>query len=509
MKQTYRVLVIDDQKEVIDRLSNICRSNFPIEISKNINLEINTLFVEIVQKTSAKEEFEISDKTIENLIKLSSKEFSHIFTDFGFVADSNIYNTLPLDTVEEIDPKSLANKVFTPVDLIIKTNQYIKQHRSTKSIKNLKQNFLNFAGKLSLYSYWDKRFNKVYHSLGERAFIIQNVFRHATFDRLYDIKSLLYDNNDAYKTNQHHDAFLKCSFISSQIILSAQQYFSSLSINLKDAAKNIRNVNDESILIALKHFFHSWYEKKFISWGHFSIILYWIFFIGLISVLPIYIMLHPRLLDGQYNLSSDYHPILLIVSISYFVIILGTILYAIEIFMQTIRTEKEINGLEWLYGISLAICIASIYLCFHAVSVLNSQGDINVIVHYSEILSMIIFAGFFFVDLLVLLGKSKEIEYYKDKVKAKDYKKSYSEKKFIINQLTLIDIPVFLGVLFIFTYTNCANSTGFYKTCNNQFDLFGPFFVVGAIGMHIIFSQFIFVILNTKNIYHQIVNSKN
>ncbi len=509
MKQTYRVLVIDDQKEVVDRVSNICLSNFPTEISKNINLEIDTLFIEVVQKTSYKEEFEISDKTIENLINLSSKEFSHIFTDFGFVADSDIYDTLPLDTVGEIEPKSLTNKVFTPVDLIIKTKQYIKQHRNTKSIKNLKQNFLNFAGKLSLYSYWDKRFNKVYHSLGERAFITQNVFPHASFDQLYDIKSLIYDNNDAYRTNQHHDAFLKCTFISSQIILSTQQSCSSLSINLKTSANDIKEFNDESFLITLKLFFYSWYQKKFISWGHCSIILYWLFFIGLIGVLPTYIMLHPRLLDGNYNLSSDYHPILLIISISYFVIILGTILYAIEIFMQTKRAEKEINGLEWFYGISLVICIMSIFLCYHAVSVLNSQKDINIIVHYSEILSMIIFASFFFVDLLVLLGKSKEIEYYKEKGKAKDYKKSYSEKKFIISQLILIDIPVFLGVLFIFTYTYCANSTGFYKTCNNQFDLFGPFFVVGAIGMHIIFSQFIFVILNTKIIYHEIVNSMN
>lgn len=481
MKKIYRVLVIDNQKEVTKRVSSIVQSTLS---SNNFDVEVLALHVEIIPKSNC--DFEISENTIQKLAELSTKPFNYMFSDFDFVANDSIYDTLTIDDSGEIELNSFQNKVFTLVDLANKVTEYVTTHKNKYAI-NLKSYFLNFTGKLSLYSFFDKRLNKIYQPLRESAYITLNVFKKADFDKLYDLREELYNNNDTYKKNENHYVFLKCKFISYQI---KYIYFP--------------GINDEKNFYSIINFFSTWKILGLFSWLHIKMILFWVVLIGLLGFLPIHLINHPRLLDGYFFVDSNYDPIMLIVTLSYLVIAAGTSLYAIDVFRQTFNTDKKIKGLACLYGFSLIFCIISVFICIVADREMAYQRNIHYIVGKTEIYTFFIFVGLFFVDLIMLFAKLKEIKYYRANSLKDELKEALSERSFILNQMFFIDIPVLIGLAFIFLYAYFADSTGFYSTSNNKFILFKTYFTVGGIGMHIIFSQFIFVMLNTKFIYNKI-----
>jgi len=501
MSEVYRVLVIDDQKEVTDRIKNICQADHSQYLDGGVKVEVESLYVEVIPRKDDDTKFEISDKTIEELIRLSSKRFNHIFTDFGFVSNSNIYDDLAIDDVGEIELTSLQNKVFTPADLILKAKNYISKKRKTKQVKQFETNFFQFNGKLSLYSYWDKRFNKVYHSLGERQYITENVFPKAVFDKLYDVKKELFDNNDSYKQDEHYYAFLKCKFISQQIQISIS-IKETLECKNEGTQEILKYKNDENPFFSIKNFFLTW-KTKFWSWLHWKVVIFWLMIIGVFAVAPLFAITHPRSLDSFFKISSDYHPIMIIVSLSYITIIIGTTLYAIDVFLQTHAADKKIKWIGGLYGISLLVCAVSVFICWRAFEEIRVKDDIKNIVEITEYYTMGIFAALLIIDILMIIAKFKEINYYKANLNNNEFRKSLIEKSFILNQLLFIDIPVLLGVLFIFAYTHSASD--FYETTHNEKDLYKTFLAVGGIGMHIIFSQFIFVVLNTKMAYSEII----
>jgi hypothetical protein len=210
---------------------------------------------------------------------------------------------------------------------------------------------------------------------------------------------------------------------------------------------------------------------------------------------------------------------MIIISLSYFVIMLGNFLYLFDIYRQSADAGRE-NKIVWnLYSISLLICLCCTVACALALRYLQQEDDINEIVTKTERFTLFIFAGFFGVDLLMMIAKVTQIRLYrKNHPTGPDPRTLRSEKRFIFNQMILIDIPVLLGVLFIGFFSERAYRVGFYFTAHEEFkkipidfvdsrdsfELFRNYFAVGAIGMHVIFSQFIFIILNTRSLYRKI-----
>jgi len=261
---------------------------------------------------------------------------------------------------------------------------------------------------------------------------------------------------------------------------------------------------DENPFSSFLNFFYCWKKFGFLSSLHWRIITLWGIFIYFIGYKPIQIITHPRLLDSYFNIASAFDPVLLIVSLSYIVIAAGTTIYAYDVFKQTFNANKNIKGLFILYLVSALACIACDILCWNGLSELNVSNNIHDVVETTEFYTLYVFITLLGIDTFMLIAKVLEIKYYKSNSHKEELKISMLERKFIFNQMLFIDMPVLLGVYFIYEYVHGAGLTGFYDTNTIKFESFKTFFAVGAIGMHIIFSQFIFLVLNTKNIYSEI-----
>lgn len=263
----------------------------------------------------------------------------------------------------------------------------------------------------------------------------------------------------------------------------------------------------EHLLKCILNYFTYWRHIGLTSWKHWKLSVYWLFLIIIVVLLPLYAISHPRMMDGYFVASSDYYPVLVIISLSYLITGSGTSIYFVDVIKQTYESNKK-TGVFWLYLISIIICCISIFCCFLGIIEMMNTQKITDIVLNTEQTSLYIFILLMSVDLLMLIAKQKEMNFYFKNNEDGEFYRVKDERDFISNQMMMIDIPVILGVLFISHYVEVAEKTGFYNTQIkiDSFQFFKSYFMIGGIGMHIIFSQFIFMVLNSKAIYAEIKN---
>jgi len=258
------------------------------------------------------------------------------------------------------------------------------------------------------------------------------------------------------------------------------------------------------------NFFKHWKALGIFSKLHWKVIAYWIALSYIIGYLPIHYILHPRKLDNYFLAPSESIPVLIIVCLSFLIIAIGTFMYAFDVFSQTFNADKNIKYLKPLYGISTLTCLACVATCGIGIYTLTLIEDVYKIVATTEEFTQYIFFTLLGIDAIMLLAKLLEISYCKKEKKDEELKQSIVERRFITNQMFLIDIPVLLGVIFISLYVHQADENGFYDIQVSKLDkvssfhYFKTYFAAGSIGMHIIFSQFIFLILSTKMFYREI-----
>ena len=280
-----------------------------------------------------------------------------------------------------------------------------------------------------------------------------------------------------------------------------------------------KHISEDNPLNSIVYFFSSWRKLGLASRLHIQVACFWMVLVVIIGYGPIYLLDNARSLEGYIMVPSQYRPELIIVTLSYFVIILANFLYLFDIYRQGVDAGTDCRMLRTLYFISLLICVCCIVAGALAVWWLHQEEDIERIVEKTELFTLAIFAGFFVVDMLMLIAKVTEIRRYRlGYPTAPDPRELRFEKRFIFNQMILIDIPVLLGVLFIAFFAERAFRVGFYFTAREDFrnthidfqssrdafELFRNNFSAGAIGMHVIFSQFIFIMLNTRALYRKI-----
>lgn len=109
----------------------------------------------------------------------------------------------------------------------------------------------------------------------------------------------------------------------------------------------------------------------------------------------------------------------------------------------------------------------------------------------NELITVIIFAIFFFVDYYLLLSIDKSLANDSQNQILIDMK-DFTRKAFVFT-----DVAGFFGVLFIFILILIFDSTTVYKVSNPN-GLFIHGFASGAIAMHILFTQMNYALLNTQ-----------
>lgn len=268
---------------------------------------------------------------------------------------------------------------------------------------------------------------------------------------------------------------------------------------------------EETPFQSVVYFFRSWKKLGVFSWLHIQVIGFWLV-LAVIGVGPLYLVERARDLEGYIMVPSQYRPEFIIVVLSYFVIILGNLLYLFDIYQQAAHVPPMHQRLRNTYFLSLLVCVGCIVVCAIGMDSLRRETDIDNIVDKTEHFTRTIFAGLLLADVLMLLAKDTEIGHARQRQAGDaELRDLRAERRFIFNQMILIDIPVLLGVLFISLFSDRVNATGFYfttqgafSTSKEAFQSFRNYFSVGAIGMHVIFSQFVFIMLNTRSLYRKI-----
>ena len=493
MKKLYRVLVIDDDKGTIDRIANLIN---PLNFSSNSDvweIETKALHVEVIEKPKAKGHYEISDHCIESLVKISDKKFDLVIADFGYSQDSSIYDKLPLNDKGEISLQDLKDKVFTPEDLIVKAKQYAKINCTGKKKSNLEENFFWFDGKLVVYSYQDKRFNRAYHTIGERATITKNVFPRASFDGIHDIKLELFDTNEQHKSDNDFYAFLKCKFINGIIQNKLKEAIISSLENSTALKKVAKNSNEKAVSVL--EFYKE--NKKETNRSILTFLLPLI--IAAIAISCKEWISNRSPLINSINFQDYFLSVFVLASIV--IMLIGTGGFYSDSKKLLTDYKQDNNSVKTLFGKSLngtvvTIVFGWIFFVASIIVIIASPSYISLMLLSFECISTFVFGIFLFIDYWLMKGA--KIARDDSDISQKDknhFSRAYS---FSRDSILFIDSPVLLASLIIFL-------TSLYFEINStvvdESTMFHHGFSTGALVVHIIFSQYIFMMLKIKDSY--------
>lgn len=188
-KKIFRVLVVDDNPDVIEQLSN--RITPQHTIAESIWL-VDKVLINAKLELDDSGAAHLSPETVSRILSECAKPFDLMLLDYGFTSPGQHWSAIPKD--EEISQEFL-KKTKTAADLIKAIEDYLKQSRmeSMALIENFTKNFKNFAGKIYLYTYTPSALSRTYPNPDARKKRTQNEFTQAEVI-LVDTQHELFDN---------------------------------------------------------------------------------------------------------------------------------------------------------------------------------------------------------------------------------------------------------------------------------------------------------------------------
>lgn len=150
MRTKFRILLIDDNKEVLDRLKSIVQRDVQAG-DFSIKIEVETLHVVLEQADA--NNYKVTDDTIKSLSYCCNEKFDYIFSDFGFIGSiekSNQLRTKLLETEKRGVIKSdFKGNVLQLSD--IKT-AFEQSKLPEVAINKISSNFFRHTGKILIYT---------------------------------------------------------------------------------------------------------------------------------------------------------------------------------------------------------------------------------------------------------------------------------------------------------------------------------------------------------------------
>lgn len=204
MKSKFRVLLIDDTKEVLDHLQSILRQDINVG-NLSIKINVETLHVTLEQIAGGAD-YQITEQTIKDLGIISGEKFDYIFSDFGFVGNRTRGEELRqnlLDKglgVEESDIKGL---VLQLRDIKKRYDEMCLRNALSNETQNrINENFINHKGSILVYTNSPKPFDNYFNSnqkpvrINEVKYVFQQskkvdfILMHDEFSINHEIESL-------------------------------------------------------------------------------------------------------------------------------------------------------------------------------------------------------------------------------------------------------------------------------------------------------------------------------
>ncbi len=200
----FRVLIVDDKEIVLETLKNNIKTKFNAGVDR-YDIELLLLHVNVIGDDT-KEEYQISDTTIKQLIEYSKEPFDLILLDFGFrMSDSNIIDRIVKRYGNQLNLKSLDGKLLNPNDLVKETIEYARKKMGRTSFNNLNANLINHKNKIILYTYTPPSLKYFFPSSQLRESITTGLFPQASEINVIDTRALFF--NDEQFVNKYDEKF--------------------------------------------------------------------------------------------------------------------------------------------------------------------------------------------------------------------------------------------------------------------------------------------------------------
>ena len=169
MTYYFRVLVIDDDEEVIKRVAD--RVSMETRVFEGRTYKIDLRLVCVLVERVNEETSCISEKTIQELATACAQPMHVIFADHGYILKEVVEKLrLLAQQGKEFTERDLIGKALTPAD-VAKAARAFANNPSVDFYKrkNIMKNLLESRAKLYLYSYTSKDFIKALGEVATRA----------------------------------------------------------------------------------------------------------------------------------------------------------------------------------------------------------------------------------------------------------------------------------------------------------------------------------------------------
>jgi hypothetical protein len=190
MKRKFRVLLLDDNREVLDLLKATLDQTVEVE-GLSIRIEVESLHL-VLEQQAAGHGYKFTEATILNLGELCDQKFDYIFSDFTFIGDSTRNEQLRSDLIREnrgVEKKDLDGFILQLKDIKDQFDNMCRagQFNTDELIPlrdHIKSRFIDHEGSVLIYTNSPKPFENYFDTtqMPIRRNEVQNVFSKATIE---------------------------------------------------------------------------------------------------------------------------------------------------------------------------------------------------------------------------------------------------------------------------------------------------------------------------------------
>jgi hypothetical protein len=164
MKNKYRVLLLDDTREVLELLQATLEQDIQVE-SFLVKVEVVTLHVTL-EALPGGTDYQITAETLKNLGDLCGEGFDFIFSDFSFIGDSHRNEELRATLLREkrgVEQNDIRGFVLHLKDIQSKFERMRDNDELQYEIRELiNRNFIHHSGRILIYTNSPAPFNNYF-----------------------------------------------------------------------------------------------------------------------------------------------------------------------------------------------------------------------------------------------------------------------------------------------------------------------------------------------------------
>jgi len=182
----FRILLIDDTREVLDNLRSIIQRTISVESSSNLivsaDVTVDILHIVMEELPGGNGIYQIADQTIDNLAMLCHEKFDFIISDFAFIGDKGKNENLRkelLDQKRKVNEDDLKGWVLHLRDIRSKVDGLVATNPEKYNFINA--NFFENGNIIHVYSNSPEPFASLFDSyeFPRRRHEVETVFKNA------------------------------------------------------------------------------------------------------------------------------------------------------------------------------------------------------------------------------------------------------------------------------------------------------------------------------------------